>query len=72
MKPFVLYALLTALLMGSGVALSFARFESFTHEPEEGQCEAAPLEAEAPDAGSEDASVSASPGATTTGTQTGM
>lgn len=72
MKPVVVYAVLTALLVCSGIALSFARFELFTHEPEEGQSEAAPLEAEAPDAGSEDASVSASFDMATTGTQTGM
>ena len=68
MKPQALYALLTVLLVGSGIALSFARFESFTQEPEEGESEAAPLEAVAPDAGGEDASVSAS----SADTQTGM
>lgn len=72
MKPLALYAILTALLICSGLALSFARFETPTHEPEEGQPEAAPLEAEAPDAGSEDASVRANATTETTGTQTGM
>ena len=72
MKPLALYALLTALLICSGIALTFARFEARTHEPEQGLSEAAPLETEAPDAGCEDASVSASSTTETTGMQTGI
>ena len=61
MKPLWLYAALGVLLLASAFALSFARFEAFTHEPEEGVAEATPLEAEAPDAGVEDASLNNTP-----------
>jgi len=71
MKPAALYATLTVLLVGSGIALSFARFEAFTYEPEAAESDATPLEAEAPDAGREDASVGASVNVGPTGTQTG-
>ncbi len=64
-KAFALYALLGVLLLCSAYALTFARFEAFTHEPEAALSEAAPLEAEAPDAGVEDASL----GTPFTGTQ---
>lgn len=60
-KSFALYALLGVLLLCSAYALTFARFEAFTHEPEAALSEATPLEAEAPDAGVEDASLAAPP-----------
>jgi hypothetical protein len=61
MKPLWLYAALGALLLASAFALRFARFEAFTHEPEEGVSEATPLEAEAPDAGAFDAGLQGEP-----------
>ena len=53
MKPLLLYAALGALLCLSALALTYARFEAPTREPEAGVAEATPLEAEPPDAGPE-------------------